>query len=1731
MANRRLGGRRSKRERFVEILEERTLLSVGGVFDLFTETSLAVEGLTGSYVDESLRDYSPHDDWRETQTIAGTRIDPQVDFPGPGWGDRAEVGLTGGRNGDWQNFSAQWDGVIRINESCFLTTRSDDGSRLWIDVNQDGQFDSTGQEFIDNEWGKNHGPRTGEYTSLLSPGVYSLRIQYEEGVAGNMMQLLASTSPPDLTAPRGIAVDSTGRTIVADSSSHFITVYSPSAEKAFVFGGSGSASGQLEAPWDVAVDGNDNIYVVERDNHRVQVFDAAGNRLRMIGGPGTAPGEFHSPEGVYFDEANGHLYVADTGNHRIQRFSYGHLDTSFGDGGVVGTTGVLLRDHEGFDRPTDVAVRPDTDEIYVTDFGNCRLEVFNSAGEYQRTYHGIYQPNALAFSSDGDLYITSTDDRGHNRGMEGHLGRLRADAQLIDAYYTGGIDDLEYTQHGVALLPDGCIVLSDTRNCRIVRTDAQFTEPITEPVAEGWGTALDPPGYGVSVENKGEQITFRWQTAEPCVTAVRLGPDNEASLLDVHRQGGPTTDHEITVTDLTPNTRIYFQVAFPDSFTGSERWTASEFINTGAVAGEHQFLRLKTVAVVYTDSLEGPGFERADQDLIDRGKQRFYDLADYYWQNTAFKIWFDIELFVVEWDDAEHFSDLTHEERLVELGYTAEDDVDMLFHYFPVGGGGFGGRGEAFGRSIGYFRSRSSSLYLYAHEASHALDYAVFPSYVQPYESCHRSWSVRGDTHATTRALQETQVPRNVKPAAYTARNWMFKKILTAPDVDNDGVPDASPAGLANPLSITEQTLGSSPFLQDTDDDGLVDLAEAFALYSHSTDLTSDDTDSDGTADPDDLNPLYRTSDVVKFGTVQIDGTMGLDEPWTVFTDHWGFAETSSDQGQHDNDLYQDQVTTFAAWDDEYLYLAYRGPQQQTLVDLDAAADSFTFGPSNYRLFVGPESNTYSADINVALPDLFTMMDDAYDVYNFDWEDNFTQSYKGVPIADDADESDGLGFPGRIVDGSEFVYADRIGSEDLFEWEIAIPWSAETSFLRQDDGLFAIHWVVGGDELMIQDHMALTELIKPGVTIQPLSELTSEAGGTAMLAVVLDSEPIDEVTIAISSSDTTEGKISRTSLTFTPANWDSPQTVTVTGVDDDLNDGDADYTISVGPIASADTDYAALDPVDVSLTNADDDAAAITINAPTELTTTEIAGETTFTVVLDCEPTDDVTIAISSSDTTEGTVSPDELTFTASDWATPQTVTVTGVDDDLNDGDVQYTVIIAAAVSNDADYDELDADDLAVINEEAIMPVDLGRIDFRRIASLAPTTEGLWFQLETAHDGWLTIESAAEWVETQLAFRLYAPDDTETPIATSALANGRPRIDHNAEAEQRFLVQVAGSATDVEMRITNLVHEAGDAITVYGTDQDDVFKFDAASSRTIVINDIAYHYEDNEVATIDFDGADGTDVVWFYDSSGNESLEAWPERAVLMNDSDDAVPDFSVEAAGYESLLAYAMRGGDDSATFHGSEASDKLKSYADSLRLRARNSVYALRAKRFDTVHADGGAAGKDIAVFNATDGDDTFTYDGATNSSQMEGEGRDHRATDFDYVVARGGRGDNDVARFTDTPVTDDGGDDVFYFRSHKTQLASSQATVVARSFDEAHATASESGWDVARIYGTPAPEHLEVDDDTVRFYARNGEELDLMYEAIGFEAVKVYLDEEDTGRPLPPYKYNLLLYGWDD
>src|SRR5262249_18207717 len=104
---------------------------------------------------------------------------------------------------------------------------------------------------------------------------------------------------------------------------------------------------------------------------------------------------------------------------------------------------------------------------------------------------------------------------------------------------------------------------------------------------------------------------------------------------------------------------------------------------------------------------------------------------------------------------------------------------------------------------------------------------------------------------------------------------------------------------------------------------------------------------------------------------------------------------------------------------------------------------------------------------------------------------------------------------------------------------------------------------------------------------------------------------------------------------------------------------------------------------DLTLTTAQ---ATIVVNPTSGLTTTGRGGTARFTVVLGPQPTSDVTIGISSSDTTEGTVSPASLTFTTANWNLPQTVTVTGVDDSVQDGDIAYTIFTAAATSADTNY-------------------------------------------------------------------------------------------------------------------------------------------------------------------------------------------------------------------------------------------------------------------------------------------------------------------------------------------------------------------------------------------------------------------------------------------------------------
>jgi hypothetical protein len=250
-----------------------------------------------------------------------------------------------------------------------------------------------------------------------------------------------------------------------------------------------------------------------------------------------------------------------------------------------------------------------------------------------------------------------------------------------------------------------------------------------------------------------------------------------------------------------------------------------------------------------------------------------------------------------------------------------------------------------------------------------------------------------------------------------------------------------------------------------------------------------------------------------------------------------------------------------------------------------------------------------------------------------------------------------------------------------------------------------------------------------GVTVTPTNGLvTTEAGGTATFTVVLDIAPSGNVTIPLSSSDGNEGTVSPTSLVFTSANWNIPRTVTVTGVDDPLLDGDKLYTIVTGAATSSDSRYSNFNAADVSVTNLNDDFAGFGVTPVSGLVTTERGGTASFTVQLLSKPTGLVTIPVASNMPSEGTASTTSLTFDATDWDVPKTVIVTGVDDSLVDADKTYTIVLGAATSTDTSYQNLNPPDVSLINwndDTSVTVVALGPTNrYRQSNGFSATVQG-----------------------------------------------------------------------------------------------------------------------------------------------------------------------------------------------------------------------------------------------------------------------------------------------------------------------------------------------------------------------------------------------------------------------
>jgi DNA-binding beta-propeller fold protein YncE len=180
-----------------------------------------------------------------------------------------------------------------------------------------------------------------------------------------------SSGPFGLWGPRGIAVDSQGHVLVADTGNKRIIVYSPDGNFISKFGGIGSAAGQFDEPVGLALDSKGNLYVADTWNQRIQVFVPSTDNSSYTPSvqwdiSGWMSQSLDNKPYLAVDQ-KGHIFATDPDSFRVLEFT-----TS---GEFVHTWGESGTDQQGFGLPSGIAV-DSQGRVWVSDAVNNRLMRF-----------------------------------------------------------------------------------------------------------------------------------------------------------------------------------------------------------------------------------------------------------------------------------------------------------------------------------------------------------------------------------------------------------------------------------------------------------------------------------------------------------------------------------------------------------------------------------------------------------------------------------------------------------------------------------------------------------------------------------------------------------------------------------------------------------------------------------------------------------------------------------------------------------------------------------------------------------------------------------------------------------------------------------------------------------------------------------------------------------------------------------------------------------------------------------------------------------------------------------------------------------------------------------------------------------------------------------------------------------------------------------------------------------
>ena len=236
--------------------------------------------------------------------------------------------------------------------------------------------------------------------------------------------------------------------------------------------------------------------------------------------------------------------------------------------------------------------------------------------------------------------------------------------------------------------------------------------------------------------------------------------------------------------------------------------------------------------------------------------------------------------------------------------------------------------------------------------------------------------------------------------------------------------------------------------------------------------------------------------------------------------------------------------------------------------------------------------------------------------------------------------------------------------------------------------------------------MSITPGFSPTLAVQPTSVAEDGAAKLVTVTATLGNRVTLQrdvpVTVSVGGGTATAGtdytEVDDFTVTVQAGKLSAMGTFTLTPIDDEVDEGNE--TVEISGTATSFVDIAK-----ATLTITDDDTRGLKLSKKA-VTVTEAAGTgrtATYTVALTSQPTAAVTVAVASGDETAATVMPTMLSFTTSNWKMPQTVTVTGVDDAVDNTPDRTTAITHTA--SGGDYGSVTGDVAVTVTDDEGAPV------------------------------------------------------------------------------------------------------------------------------------------------------------------------------------------------------------------------------------------------------------------------------------------------------------------------------------------------------------------------------------------------------------------------------------------